>query len=157
MQIVGITGGIGSGKSTIAQALRQRGFSVYDCDEEAKRIIVEDEAVRKAIVGLLGEEAYIYHLSSIIYKFPIYNLQSMPKAKYSLFIIHYSFKASAAKYQTSRFDYLSFIESNPCPNTPIVCVSLTNALGSIARTSRNIRVDSFLRAITVTTFMSLPV
>ena len=59
MQIVGITGGIGSGKSTIAQALRQRGFSVYDCDAEAKRIIVEDEAVRKAIVGLLGEKAYV--------------------------------------------------------------------------------------------------
>ena len=59
MQIVGITGGIGSGKSTIAQALRQRGFSVYDCDAEAKRIIVEDEVVRKAIVGLLGENAYV--------------------------------------------------------------------------------------------------
>ena len=59
MQIVGITGGIGSGKSTIAQALRQRGFSVYDCDAEAKRIIVEDEVVRKAIVGLLGEKAYV--------------------------------------------------------------------------------------------------
>ena len=57
--MIGITGGIGSGKSTIAQALRQRGFSVYDCDEEAKRIIVEDEAVRKAIVGLFGENAYV--------------------------------------------------------------------------------------------------
>lgn len=67
MQIVGITGGIGSGKSTIAQELAKRGFTVYDCDREAKRIIVEDEAIRKAIVGLLGEEAYIYHLSSIIY------------------------------------------------------------------------------------------
>ena len=59
MQIVGITGGIGSGKSTIAEALRQRGFTVYDCDQEAKRIIVEDEAVRKAIVGLLGDNAYV--------------------------------------------------------------------------------------------------
>ncbi len=59
MQIVGITGGIGSGKSTIAQALRQRGFSVYDCDEEAKRIIVEDAEVRQAIVDLLGEKAYV--------------------------------------------------------------------------------------------------
>ena len=59
MQIVGITGGIGSGKSTIAEALRQQGFTVYDCDREAKRIIVEDEAVRKAIVGLLGEKAYV--------------------------------------------------------------------------------------------------
>lgn len=59
MQIVGITGGIGSGKSTIAQALRQRGFTVYDCDREAKRIIVEDAEVRQAIVGLLGEKAYV--------------------------------------------------------------------------------------------------
>ena len=59
MQIVGITGGIGSGKSTIAQELAKRGFTVYDCDREAKRIIVEDEAVRKAIVGLLGEKAYV--------------------------------------------------------------------------------------------------
>ena len=57
--MIGITGGIGSGKSTIAKALRQRGFSVYDCDAEAKRIIVEDEVVRKAIVGLLGGKAYV--------------------------------------------------------------------------------------------------
>ena len=56
---VGITGGIGSGKSTIARELAKRGYAVYDCDREAKRIIVENEAVRKAIIGLLGEEAFI--------------------------------------------------------------------------------------------------
>ncbi|MBQ5379660.1 MAG: dephospho-CoA kinase, partial [Paludibacteraceae bacterium] len=50
MQIIGITGGIGSGKSTIARELAKRGFSVYDCDREAKRIIVENEHVRKAII-----------------------------------------------------------------------------------------------------------
>ena len=59
MQIVGITGGIGSGKSTIARELAKRGFVVYDCDLEAKRIIAEDEQVRKAIIGLLGEEAFV--------------------------------------------------------------------------------------------------
>ena len=59
MQIVGITGGIGSGKSTIAQELAKRGFTVYDCDREAKRIIVEDAEVRQAIVGLFGENAYV--------------------------------------------------------------------------------------------------
>ena len=37
--IIGITGGIGSGKSTIARELVKRGFAVYDCDREAKRII----------------------------------------------------------------------------------------------------------------------
>ncbi len=56
--IVGITGGIGSGKSTIARALAARGYAVYDCDKEAKRIIVENAEVRKAIIGLLGTEAF---------------------------------------------------------------------------------------------------
>ena len=65
--IVGITGGIGSGKSTIAQALAARGFAVYDCDREAKRIIAENPDVQKEIIDLLGKEAFIYHPSSIIY------------------------------------------------------------------------------------------
>ena len=59
MQIIGITGGIGSGKSTIARELAKRGFSVYDCDREAKRIIMENEQVRKAIIDLLGKEAFV--------------------------------------------------------------------------------------------------
>jgi len=56
--IVGLTGGIGSGKSTIAKELAKRGYSVYDCDREAKRIIAENPEVRKAIINLLGEEAF---------------------------------------------------------------------------------------------------
>ena len=57
--IIGLTGGIGSGKSYIAQALAQRGYAVYDCDREAKRIIAENPIVQKAIIDLLGEEAFI--------------------------------------------------------------------------------------------------
>ena len=56
--IVGITGGIGSGKSTIARELAKRGFVIYDCDREAKRIIAEDQGVQQAIINLLGEEAF---------------------------------------------------------------------------------------------------
>ena len=56
--IIGITGGIGSGKSTIAQGLRQMGYAVYDTDSEAKRLIVEDAAVREQITILLGPEVY---------------------------------------------------------------------------------------------------
>jgi len=59
MHTIGITGGIGSGKSTIARELAKRGFVVYDCDLEAKRIIAEDTNVQKAIIGLLGEEAFV--------------------------------------------------------------------------------------------------
>ena len=57
--LVGITGGIGSGKSTIVQALAAHGYAVYDCDREAKRIIVENAEVRKAIIALLGTEAFV--------------------------------------------------------------------------------------------------
>ena len=56
--IIGITGGIGSGKSTIAKQLRQMGYEVYDTDSEAKRIIVEDATVREQMTVLFGPEAY---------------------------------------------------------------------------------------------------
>lgn len=56
--IIGLTGGIGSGKSTIAQQLRTMGYAVYDTDSEAKRLIVEDAAVRQQIEHLFGNEVY---------------------------------------------------------------------------------------------------
>ena len=57
--IIGLTGGIGSGKSTIANELAQRGYAVYDCDREAKRIIAENRQVQAQIIALLGEEAFV--------------------------------------------------------------------------------------------------
>lgn len=59
MQLVGLTGGIGSGKSTIARELAKRGFAIYDCDREAKRIIAEDADVQAQIIELLGDEAFV--------------------------------------------------------------------------------------------------
>ena len=56
--IIGITGGIGSGKSTIAKQLRAMGYAVYDTDSEAKRLIVEDAHVRQQIEQLFGNEVY---------------------------------------------------------------------------------------------------
>ena len=56
--IIGITGGIGSGKSVIAKQLRQMGYAVYDTDSEAKRLIVEDAAVHKQMIQLFGSDVY---------------------------------------------------------------------------------------------------
>lgn len=64
---IGLTGGIGSGKSTIARGLAQRGFAVYDCDREAKRIIAQDQTVQTAIIDLLGEEAFVEGKYNIAY------------------------------------------------------------------------------------------
>lgn len=56
--MIGLTGGIGSGKSTIARELTQRGYRVYDTDNEAKRLIVEDVTLRKQMTQLFGEDIY---------------------------------------------------------------------------------------------------
>ena len=72
--IVGITGGIGSGKSTIARALAARGFAVYDCDREAKRIIAENPAVQQQIIALFGAEAFVDG---------VYNTQYISKCVFS--------------------------------------------------------------------------
>ena len=55
---VGITGGIGSGKSTVCRLFAARGVAVYDCDAAAKRLMAEDEALKGAIVGRFGEACY---------------------------------------------------------------------------------------------------
>lgn len=57
--VIGITGGIGSGKSTLSRELVKRGYTVYDCDREAKRIIDKNKEVQAAIIKLLGEEAFV--------------------------------------------------------------------------------------------------
>lgn len=56
--IIGVTGGIGSGKSTILREIARRGYPVYDCDTHAKRIIVEDADVRRQMIALFGDAVY---------------------------------------------------------------------------------------------------
>lgn len=51
---IGITGGIGSGKSYVCQLLRAHGIEVYDCDQAAKRIICTSEDVRQQLLQLIG-------------------------------------------------------------------------------------------------------
>jgi dephospho-CoA kinase len=55
---VGITGGIGSGKSTVCAMFEVLGVPVYYADDRAKALITDDPSLRKGIVALLGEKAY---------------------------------------------------------------------------------------------------
>ena len=56
---VGITGGIGGGKSTFSEMLRTKGFLVYDTDKEAKRLQNNDMNLKKAIIGEFGNNSYL--------------------------------------------------------------------------------------------------
>ena len=55
---IGITGGIGSGKSFVCQRLQCRGIEVYDCDSAAKRLMRESEELRQKITAQIGPDAY---------------------------------------------------------------------------------------------------
>lgn len=59
MIVIGITGGIGSGKSTVCKIFASLGIPVNDADESAKNIILKDQAVKNAIINEFGEQAYL--------------------------------------------------------------------------------------------------
>ena len=58
MICVGLTGGIGSGKSTVAAFFRKLGIPVYDSDSRARELMHDDVDLRHAIAQLLGKKAY---------------------------------------------------------------------------------------------------
>lgn len=55
---VGLTGGIGSGKSTVAGIFKVLGIPVFDADAAAKTIMNEDETLKKQITATFGQDAY---------------------------------------------------------------------------------------------------
>lgn len=57
-KIIGLTGGIGSGKTTVAKFIEQKGFPVYNSDFWAKELVNVDEDLKLKIKELLGEKSY---------------------------------------------------------------------------------------------------
>jgi len=57
MKIIAITGGIGSGKSKVANYLIEKGYPVYSADDRSKQLLLDDN-IRLKIMDLLGPDAY---------------------------------------------------------------------------------------------------
>lgn len=70
---IGITGGIGSGKSTVAKIFSSLGIPVYDADRAAKRLVLTDLAMRRNIIEHFGETSYVngqynkQHIANIVF------------------------------------------------------------------------------------------
>ena len=58
-KIIGLTGGIGSGKTTVAKMFSEKGVPIYIADTEAKRLINRSKVIKRKLIKLFGEEAYI--------------------------------------------------------------------------------------------------
>ncbi len=59
MKIVGLTGGIGSGKTTVAKLFSELGVPVYIADIEAKKLTNSSSVIRRKLIKLLGNETYL--------------------------------------------------------------------------------------------------
>ena len=58
MKIVGLTGGIGSGKSTVLNQFKNLGINTYSADKAAKKLINSDKGLIKSIKNLFGDNIY---------------------------------------------------------------------------------------------------
>jgi dephospho-CoA kinase len=73
---VGLTGGIGSGKSTVAQIFEVLGIPVYYADVAAKRLMNDNAELRSAVTTIFGEQAYANkildrkYISSVVFSDP---------------------------------------------------------------------------------------
>lgn len=73
-KLIGITGGIGAGKSTVSQIFKHLGFKVYNSDERAKSLISLDTNIKNKLISSFGNEVFINgildknFLSELIFK-----------------------------------------------------------------------------------------
>lgn len=56
-KLIGITGGIGAGKSVVSRMLRLKGYEVYDCDSRARWLMENDPSIFDPLIGRFGSEA----------------------------------------------------------------------------------------------------
>lgn len=59
MTVVGLTGGIGSGKTTVAKQFMALGIPVYIADEEAKKLMRKSKIIKRKLIQLFGDKAYV--------------------------------------------------------------------------------------------------
>ena len=70
---IGLTGGIGSGKTKVSKIFAEKGFKIFNSDEIAKTIIRNDHSVKNSIINFFGTNSYIgdnlnsKYISEIIY------------------------------------------------------------------------------------------
>lgn len=70
---IGLTGGLGSGKTTVSKIFASLGIPVFYADDIAKKIMNEDEVVKQEIINLFGKEAYNEklnrkHVAEVVFK-----------------------------------------------------------------------------------------
>lgn len=122
---IGLTGGIGSGKSTVAKIFEALDIPVYYADDAAKRLMNEDKEIKAALINHFGAESYINgqlnrpYISSLVFnnkeKLELLNFITHPatirdanewmKKQTSKYII----KEAALIFESGSAEYLDYV------------------------------------------------
>lgn len=98
---IGITGGIGSGKSTVCQIFELLLIPVYSADREAKNLMVRNKNLKREIIKLLGKESYRNgELNRTFIAFRIFNDKDLLTKMNS--IVHPVVKKDFIKWSTQK-------------------------------------------------------
>lgn len=124
-QIIGITGGIGSGKSVVSRILRACRFTVYDCDSNAKAIMDRDPEIRRKLAEMIdpstinadgsinrprlaqivfGDNAQLATLNTIVHGAVIRDIQACARRVPGMFFVE-----SAILYTSGLWKYVDQI------------------------------------------------
>ncbi|CAA7194862.1 dephospho-CoA kinase [Chryseobacterium potabilaquae] len=110
-KIIGLTGGIGSGKTTVARFIEEFGFPVYYSDDRAKTIVNDNEDVKIKIKDLLGDQAYdengLYNRKFVAEK--VFNNQNLLQKLNE--IIHPAVRIDFEEWIKKQTKYLVFKET----------------------------------------------
>jgi len=110
-KIIGLTGGIGSGKTTVAQYIEDCGFPVYYSDDRAKTMVNDNEGVKNQIKELLGTDSYdengIYNRKFVAGK--VFNDEELLLQLNG--IIHPAVRLDFEEWVTQQAKYLVFKET----------------------------------------------
>ncbi len=72
--VVGLTGGIGSGKTTVAGFFKEKNVPIYIADDAGKRLLETSAEIREHVIKLIGEKAYTdtapnrKYIASVVFK-----------------------------------------------------------------------------------------
>lgn len=110
-KIIGLTGGIGSGKTTVARFIENCGFPVYYSDDRAKTIVNDNEDLKNQIKELLGNDSYdekgLYNRKYVAKK--VFNNDELLHQLNG--IIHPAVKVDFEKWVSQQTKYLVFKET----------------------------------------------
>jgi dephospho-CoA kinase len=107
---VGITGGIGAGKSIVCRIFSAMGYPVFNSDHEAKRILNTQPAIKKAVVQLFGESAYLDNeLNRSYIASEVFNDQNLLKKLNE--IVHPAVRAAFADWAVEQNSPIVFNEA----------------------------------------------